>query len=224
MSADPTCGVTRMTAERCSGTLSSDPDLSKTTRCATFTKVIWATHGPRRAPERRAHGGEPRGDRRRLGVIAMSAATPATPATPAALVELDRGECLRLLATAAVGRIVVLTAGQAPVIRPVNFVFDERSQSVVFRCTGGTKLIALLGAARAWFEIDEIDAARRTGWSVIVAGVTEPVTQSHEVARLARLALHSWVAGPDAHWFGIRARVVSGWRLQTPGPGADPRA
>ena len=147
-------------------------------------------------------------------MIAMSATAPST---PTGLVTLDREECLRLLRTAAVGRVVVLTAGQTPVIRPVNFVFDERSQSVVFRCSGGTKLISLLGAARAWFEVDEIDAANRTGWSVIIAGVTEPVTQRHEVARLERLALHSWVAGPDAHWIRIRARVVSGRRIDVPG-------
>ena len=144
-------------------------------------------------------------------MIAMSATAPST---PTGLITLDREESLRLLRAAAVGRVVVLTAGQTPVIRPVNFVFDERSQSVVFRCSGGTKLISLLGAARAWFEVDEIDAANRTGWSVIIAGVTEPVTQRHEVARLERLALHSWVTGPDAHWIRIRARVVSGRRIQ----------
>jgi nitroimidazol reductase NimA-like FMN-containing flavoprotein (pyridoxamine 5'-phosphate oxidase superfamily) len=144
------------------------------------------------------------------------------PSTPTALVTLDREECLSLLRTAAIGRVVVLTADQTPVIRPVNFVFDERSQSVVFRCTGGTKLITLLGAARAWFEVDEIDTAGRTAWSVIIAGVTETVTQRHEVARLAGLALHSWVAGPDAHWMRIRARVVSGRRIQVSAPGADP--
>jgi nitroimidazol reductase NimA-like FMN-containing flavoprotein (pyridoxamine 5'-phosphate oxidase superfamily) len=135
---------------------------------------------------------------------------------PSALVELTRDDCLRLLGTAAVGRVVVLTAGQTPVIRPVNFVFDERSQSVVFRCSGGTKLIALLAAARAWFEVDEVDPDGRTGWSVIIAGVTEPVTERSEVARLERLALHNWVAGPDAHWVRIRARVVSGRRIQAP--------
>ncbi len=145
---------------------------------------------------------------------------PAAPSVPSALVDLSREECLRLLGTAAVGRVVVLTAAETPVIRPVNFVFDERSQSVVFRCSGGTKLISLLGAARAWFEVDEIDPARRTGWSVIIAGVTEPVTQRHEVARLERLALHSWVAGSDAHWIRVRARVVSGRRIEAPTSGA----
>ncbi len=153
--------------------------------------------------------------------MAMSATAPPTPSAPGALDVLAREECLRLLGTAAVGRVVVLSAGQTPVIRPVNFVFDEPSQSIVFRCTSGTKLINLLGAARAWFEVDEIDAAARTGWSVVIAGMTEPVTQRHEVARLERLALHSWVAGSGAHWIRIRARVVSGRRIHAHGVEAE---
>ncbi|MGZ4297536.1 MAG: pyridoxamine 5'-phosphate oxidase family protein [Solirubrobacteraceae bacterium] len=131
------------------------------------------------------------------------------------LAELGRDECLRLLGAASVGRVVVLTGvGHTPVIRPVNYVFDEVSQSVVFRATPGTKLITLLRAARAWFEVDEIDPVSRSGWSVIISGVAEPVTQRHEISRLERLALHSWIAGPDSRWIRIRARVVSGRRVQ----------
>lgn len=140
---------------------------------------------------------------------------PMTQSTQPLLAELSRDECLRLLSATAVGRIVVVTGvAHTPVIRPVNYVFDQVSQSVVFRCAQGTKLITLLHAARAWFEVDEIDAPSRSGWSVIVAGVTEPVTERHEIARLERLALQSWIAGPDARWIRIRARVVSGRRVQ----------
>jgi hypothetical protein len=99
------------------------------------------------------------------------------------------------------------------VIRPVNYVFDEASQSVVFRCTEGTKLVTLLRASRAWFEVDEIDPANRTGWSVLIAGVTEPVTDRREIRRLERLGLESWIAGPESRWVRIRARVVSGRRV-----------
>ena len=61
-----------------------------------------------------------------------------TEGTSPLLAELGRDECLRLLGAAAVGRVVVLTGvGHTPVIRPVNYVFDEASQSVVFRCTPG---------------------------------------------------------------------------------------
>ena len=136
-----------------------------------------------------------------------------TAAAPTRLMELGREECLRLLGAQTVGRLVVLTPAGTPVIRPVNYALDPASQSVVFRCAAGTKLVSLMRAAHAWFEIDAIDEATRTGWSVIVAGVTEAVTRSEEVRRLESLALDSWAAGPEAKWFRIRARVVSGRRI-----------
>jgi uncharacterized protein len=127
--------------------------------------------------------------------------------------ELDRAECLRLLGEGTVGRLVVPTPAGTPLIRPVNYALDPASQSVVFRCAEGTKLTSLVRAAHAWFEIDEIDDAARTGWSVIVAGVTEAVTRPDDVRRLEGLGLDSWAAGPAAKWFRIRARVVSGRRV-----------
>ncbi|MFL5863771.1 MAG: pyridoxamine 5'-phosphate oxidase family protein [Solirubrobacteraceae bacterium] len=138
---------------------------------------------------------------------------------------LSRAECLRLLSTADVGRVVVLTGVEhTPVIRPVNYLFDEVSQSVVFRCTEGTKLITLLRASRAWFEVDEIDAVSRSGWSVIIAGVTETVAERYEIRRLERLALHSWVAGSDSRWIRVRTRVVSGRRVRASVLGTEQRA
>lgn len=142
-----------------------------------------------------------------------------TALAPTRLTELDREQCLRLLGTGAVGRVVVLTPGGTPLIRPVNYVFDEPSQSVAFRCEQGTKLISLLRAARAWFEVDEIDVTRRTGWSVIVAGATETVARPDEIRRLE--SLDSWTAEPAAQWFRIRARVVSGRRISSSVPGTE---
>jgi uncharacterized protein len=149
-----------------------------------FTKVVWATDGAEHT------------DRAPI------------------LVELAREECLRLLTTATVGRVVVLTPEGTPVIRPVNYAFDAASQSVVFRCSEGTKLVTLLRAARAWFEVDEINPAGATGWSVLIAGVTEAVTRPEDVSRLDGCALESWGAAPTAQWIRIRARVVSGRRIE----------
>jgi nitroimidazol reductase NimA-like FMN-containing flavoprotein (pyridoxamine 5'-phosphate oxidase superfamily) len=130
------------------------------------------------------------------------------------LAELRRDECLRLLSAATTGRVVVVRPVEnLPVIRPVNYAFDEASQSVVFRCIPGTKFASLMRASRAWFEIDDIDADRRAGWSVIVSGVTEVVTHHMEIRRLDTIGVDSWVAGKDAEWVRIRARVVSGRRL-----------
>jgi uncharacterized protein len=132
----------------------------------------------------------------------------------AALIDLGRDECLSLLSATTVGRVVVVRPVQdMPVIRPVNYAFDAASQSVVFRCVPGTKFASLMRASRAWFEIDDFDADRRSGWSVIIAGVTEVVTHPMEVRRLDTIGVDSWIAGEDAEWVSITARVVSGRRL-----------
>jgi uncharacterized protein len=145
-----------------------------------------------------------------------------TAGTPT-LTELSRDDALRLLREGQIGRLVVLTGlANTPVIRPVNYVFDDASKSVVFRATEGTKLITLARASHAWFEVDEIDPVNRTGWSVLISGVTEPVTERHEVARLEGLGLDSWIAGPESRWVRVRARVVSGRRIEASVPATEP--
>jgi hypothetical protein len=49
---------------------------------------------------------------------------------------------------------------------------------------------------------------------VIVGGVTEVVTQPAELRRLDTIGVESWIAGEDAEWVRIRARVVSGRRVR----------
>jgi hypothetical protein len=126
-------------------------------------------------------------------------------------VELSRERCLELLAGRELGRVVICTPlTQTAVIRPVNYKFDAYSQSVVFRTSAGSKFYALAHSARAWFEVDDLDPVTRTGWSVIVGGMTEEITQTAEVARLDGLGLQSWLPGAPDHWFQILARTVSG--------------
>jgi uncharacterized protein len=127
--------------------------------------------------------------------------------------ELDRAECLRLLAGSRFGRVGVSAGDGAPMIRPLNYVFDDRSQSVAFRTTRGSKLHALLGAKSATFEVDHVDVEARTGWSVIIVGVTEEVTNPIEVRRLNELGLDVWAPGDRSHWVRIRAWTVSGRRV-----------
>jgi nitroimidazol reductase NimA-like FMN-containing flavoprotein (pyridoxamine 5'-phosphate oxidase superfamily) len=109
------------------------------------------------------------------------------------MLELPREECLQLLAADRVGRLAV--AMDSPIIRPVNYVFDDRSQSVAFRTADGSKFHAMLVSGNAAFEIDGIDLDSRTGWSVIIVGMTEEVTSPGELRRLDRLGLETWVPG-----------------------------
>lgn len=132
------------------------------------------------------------------------------------MLELSRNECLELLAGHHLGRLAVVMPNGSPVIRPVNYVFDRASQSVVFRTAQGSKLHALSGAARAAFEIDDVDEAARTGWSVIVEGVTQEIAQGTDLARLNQLGLDPWAPGSKPHWVRIRAFTVSGRRITMP--------
>jgi uncharacterized protein len=146
----------------------------------------------------------------------LTAAAQSEPSTPPAteMLELDRPECLRLLAATSIGRIAVsVTEWDHPVIRPVNYVFDESSQSVLLRSALGSKLHALLRSARAAFEIDGIDDAGCVGWSVIIVGVCEEITDARELRRIERLGLESFAPGHNGRWVRICANVVSGRRI-----------
>ncbi len=140
------------------------------------------------------------------------AAEPATPSRR--LIELTRDECLQRLRTEHVGRVVVVTPALRPLVRPVDYVFDERSQAVAFRSRRGSKLHALAHAERACFEIDGIDGRPGVAWSVIVTGVVETVTGDGEIERLARLGLDTRVTGESGAWLRIRTNVVSGRRVE----------
>jgi nitroimidazol reductase NimA-like FMN-containing flavoprotein (pyridoxamine 5'-phosphate oxidase superfamily) len=129
------------------------------------------------------------------------------------LVVLDREECLALLARNQIGRLSVNVGGGAPAIRPVNYVFDERSQSIIFRSDHGSKLFGLATSGRAAFEVDGIDPVRQTGWSVIVVGVAQEIRDRFELRRLERAGLEPWASGPKSHWLRIRTQLVSGRRI-----------
>jgi uncharacterized protein len=126
---------------------------------------------------------------------------------------LDRDECLRLLATRRLGRMAVGVEGWSPLIGPVNCRFDPSAQAVVFRSGEGTKLTGLLRAHAVSFEVDDVDEAARTGWSVIVAGRAEEVVRPGDLAHVETLGLDPWVPGDLPHWFRVRTEMVSGRRI-----------
>ncbi len=134
--------------------------------------------------------------------------------TSAQLIELNRTECLELLGDNRFGRVVVTTAhSEMPMIRPVYYVFDLPSQSVAFRTGEGSKFHALVHSTQACFEIDALDPETLSGWSVIIAGRTEQISNPTEIRRLEERDLVSPAVGAHSHWVRIRARTVSGRRV-----------
>lgn len=127
---------------------------------------------------------------------------------------LDRGECLRLLATATLGRIAV-TAGGLPTVLPVNFRLH--GDRLLFRTGQGTKLQAATRNAVVAFEVDAFDPTYHSGWSVVVTGVARELTDPYELDTL-RGQIARWVPGEDGRIVAISTEVISGRRI-VPGRG-----
>ena len=83
----------------------------------------------------------------------------------------------------------------------------------MFRSARGSKLTALALSEQAAFEVDDFDPSGDGGWSVIVIGRAEEVTEPIEVARLEQLGLCSLAPGADPDWIRIRSTVISGRRI-----------
>jgi nitroimidazol reductase NimA-like FMN-containing flavoprotein (pyridoxamine 5'-phosphate oxidase superfamily) len=131
-----------------------------------------------------------------------------------AIERIGRDECVRLLAADEVGRLAV-NVGRAPTIFPVNYRMD--GEAVVFRTDWGTKL-DMGRRAPVSFEIDGFDRAARTGWSVVVAGRLEEVTE-HDAEvfdRVHRLAVDPWAGGEKSHWVRIVPGLITGRRVGPP--------
>jgi hypothetical protein len=63
---------------------------------------------------------------------------------------------------------------------------------------------------------DEVDATRRTGWSVTVVGQARTAHDAVEVARLAALPLQPWVAGDRNIFVVVEIGIVTGRRIGGP--------
>lgn len=123
---------------------------------------------------------------------------------------LDRAECFRLLRTVAVGRIV-FTESALPAIQPVNFTVD--GVDVIIRTSGGGKLAAAVSGSVVAFEADEIDAATRSGWSVVVVGHASLIRDIDRLVALAGPDSRPWVPGRTDHVIRIKIERITGRRI-----------
>jgi len=122
--------------------------------------------------------------------------------------ELDRPECLRLLADVPVGRIVH-TRQALPAVLPVNFCLDGDG-AVLLRTSAASKLVRAVDGAVVAFEADQIDAVANSGWSVVVIGRATVVTDPGERARLCRVGPRSWAPSPEEVFVRVEPDLVTG--------------
>jgi uncharacterized protein len=127
------------------------------------------------------------------------------------LEQLSRGECLRLMGSVPVGRIVY-TRQALPAVELVNFVLD--GGDIIIRTDAGGKLAAATRGAVVAFEADSVDVAGQAGWSVTVIGHAAAVTGAEETSRLEQLPLTAWAPGNRDHFIRVAPAIINGRRLR----------
>ena len=83
------------------------------------------------------------------------------------LEHLSRDQCMRLVGSVPVGRIVY-TRQALPAVELVNFTLDD--SDIIIRTDSGGKLAAATRGAVVAFEADSVDVTGHAGWSVTIVG------------------------------------------------------
>ena len=129
--------------------------------------------------------------------------------------ELDEGECLKLIAGGGIGRIAY-TSRFGPAVLPVNYAW--RDGAVVFRTAANGPLDEDLRTGitdadyQVAFEIDSIDPAARTGWSVLIQGPAHHLTGAAEDAA-RQTGVESWAPGDRELFVRIAPSRITGRRV-----------
>jgi nitroimidazol reductase NimA-like FMN-containing flavoprotein (pyridoxamine 5'-phosphate oxidase superfamily) len=123
-------------------------------------------------------------------------------------------ECLRLLQSKHAGRLGFV-AGDQPLILPVTYAVEDGT--IVLRTGPGTKM-ANAPLTRVAFEVDHIDEASESGWSVLIQGVAQDITTGIDASseRLRGLAPQPWAGGDRDHYIRIVPRQITGRRVHPP--------
>jgi uncharacterized protein len=127
------------------------------------------------------------------------------------LVELSRADCLRLLATGAVGR-VVFTDRALPAAHPVTYLLDQ--EEIVFRTASGTKIAVASVRNIVAFQVDQIDLDNSRGWSVLGVGEAYEITDPDRLVTLTPRMPRPWASGAaNGHVIGIPLQHLTGRQL-----------
>ena len=126
--------------------------------------------------------------------------------------EMSQADCVERIASAPLGRLGVIVEGR-PEIFPVTHGFDRETGSIVFETNNRTKAHAALNWPSVAFEVDGLEPDHGHGWSVMVVGKAEAVTDAAEVDRIAALQPAVWSPEDTVVWVRIIPTRITGRRV-----------
>jgi len=124
---------------------------------------------------------------------------------PGDLEPIDADECVALLEEAPWVRIGFIADG-LPSVLPVNHLLHDGE--IFFRTAPGSKLGTAAAAGPVAVQADGGDERLRIGWSVVVHGTAEIVTDPQLEEALLAHPFEPW-ALPDDKGFWVRVEVAS---------------
>jgi nitroimidazol reductase NimA-like FMN-containing flavoprotein (pyridoxamine 5'-phosphate oxidase superfamily) len=124
---------------------------------------------------------------------------------------LTESQCRDLLESRTIGRIAFAIGDQTEIF-PITYATD--GLIVIFRTDPGTKLDQVTHA-RVAFEIDDWDPVGKVGWSVVLKGIAQDVTEGSNpfAATLRARAVWPHAPGHHNHWIAIYPAQITGRRF-----------
>jgi uncharacterized protein len=123
---------------------------------------------------------------------------------------LSPAECLRLLGSVPLGRLIY-TYGGLPAVRLVNFVLDD--DTIVFSTGQGDKFRAAERGDVVAFEADDVNEERHVGWTVTAIGHLSVITHDEADELRRTVPLHTWMPMDDPQLVRLGIESVQGRRL-----------
>jgi uncharacterized protein len=136
------------------------------------------------------------------------------------IARLDRADCLRLLAGVPIGRLI-FTVNALPAVRPMNFALDDGL--ILLRTAPDSTVARKVDGQVVVFQVDELDAATSSGWSITVTGRAALVTDPDAIARYLAVPLAPWAPGTKELFVTVGIELAEGVRIERPaaaGPGS----
>lgn len=120
--------------------------------------------------------------------------------------------CHALLESQELGRLAFIGEDGFPIVFPVNYVID--GDAILVHTLRG-EIAEYAPFTKVAFEVDHVDAATKTGWSVLVQGVAHDLTGALPGSRQTMLprAPAPWAPGIRNVSLSIRIAHISGRQL-----------
>ncbi len=128
------------------------------------------------------------------------------------LEELTPDQCREYIAAGGVGRFLFDDESRGPVAIAVNYKMD--GPDVVFRTNSGAAVAEGTHHQKVSFDVDHVDDALCEGWSVLLSGTADVISDPGDLAKAEALGIEPWPGGDRNVYVRLVPSQVTGRRIR----------